>query len=209
MKSVLTIILMLQITIGFGQNCTPNLKEIFSFPEKSVFQYRTTISHESPYQEIIVEKYTIDNKWWTGDTLFYTRKGYRESSVYWIRKDIYEEPSIETINDTITIIEKPGHYLNACDGQLIQFNSNNNYYTYVNVEDSTKILGGVDNLYTYDQNDSLIKLDLRTNHGYNYKQIYKYGIGLYFNTVGNIMYAKTTKLEGYVINGDTIGTIND
>ena len=72
----LTILLIFIFNINYCQDCNSEIKKIFSFPVKSMFQYRTTVSHESPYQNIIIEKYIVDDKWWTGGTLYYTRKGF-------------------------------------------------------------------------------------------------------------------------------------
>ena len=102
-----------------------------------------------------------------------------------------------------------GHYLNACDSQLVHIDSNNDYYSYIKIDNSRKSIGGFDNLYEFNVNDSLILLDSESNFGYNFIQVFKYGIGMYLKSYGNIMNLTTTKLDGYVINGDTTGTIND
>ena len=205
----LTILLTFIFNINYCQDYNSEIKKIFSFPVKSMFQYRTTVSHESPYQDIIIEKYIIDDKWWNGSTLYYTRKGFYESSVYSILQDNYYDSSIRIINDTIIIMDTIGHYLNAFDSQLVHIDSNNDYYSYVKIDDSGKSIGGLNNLYEYNVNDSLILLDSEGNFGYNFTQVFKYGIGMYLKSYGNMMNSTTTKLDGYVINGDTTGTIND
>ena len=205
----LTILLTFIFNINYCQDCNSEIKKIFSFPVKSMFQYRTTVSHESPYQNIIIEKYIIDDKWWNGSTLYYTRKGFYESSMYSILHDIYYDSSIRILNDTIIIMDTIGHYLNACDSQLVHIDSNNDYYSYIKIDNSGKSIGGFDNLYEFNVNDSLILVDSESNIGYNFIQVFKYGIGMYLKSYGNIMYLTTTKLDGYVINGDTTGTIND
>ena len=102
-----------------------------------------------------------------------------------------------------------GHYLNVSDSQLVHIDSNNDYYSYIKIDSSGKIIGGYDNLYEFNVKDSIILLDFESNFGYNFTQVYKYGIGLYFKSDGNIMNTKTIKLDGYVINGDTTGIINE
>jgi len=205
----LTILLTFIFNINYCQDCNTGVKEIYSFPKKSTFQYRTTVSHESPYQNIIIEKYIIDDKWWNGSTLYYTRVGFYESFMYSILQDNYYDSSIRIINDTILILDTIGHYLNACDSQLVHIDSNYDYYSYIKVDNAGKSIGGYNNLYEFNINDSLILLNSESNFGYKFIQVFKYGIGMYLKSYGNIMNLTTTKLDGYVINGDTIGTIND
>lgn len=210
-KTFLTIFAILPIIVANGQNCSPNFKEIYDFPIGSVFQYKTTVSSEASFEEIIIENYKVTDKWWNADTLYYARQGIKDFTLYNLGNldRTIENSYNENINDTITVIDSSTHFLNACDSQLVNIASYRDYYSYIIVDDPEKIIGGFDNLYEYNENDSLIHFNDEEIPDYGFNQVYKARVGLHSSSEGFIMSSTRIECEGYVIDGDTIGTIDD
>lgn len=190
---------------GYCQDYSPNLQEIYSFPIGSEFQYRITKGGEPPYQEVQVERYTVTDKWVNGDTLFYSRLGVFEYTRY----VLYPVQSIEDqytgiINDSVFIIDSTRHCLNACAGELVCVGLQD-CYSFIIVENSEKIIGGENNLFVYNENDSLESLDNSNPLGLHFKQVFKEGAGLQLKSQGDVMHYTITQCEGSLINGVRTG----
>ena len=187
--------------------------ELYDFDIGNVFQYRTinTASNggNQSYHNVI-EKYTVIDKWTTNDTIGYIRDGIRQSYTDY---DMNSEPVIKQTSDfidTVFVIDSTFHSLNACDSQLVYLGLENNFYSVIKIDTLNGIpakriggfINGQNNLYQYDLNDSLIEV-----LGYEYEQIFLRGIGLKRQNQFIFEWSEDIILEGYVFDGDTIGTI--
>ena len=198
-----------------AQDCNPTLKEIYNYSIGSIFQYKyTTTSYAggqgNEYTTIRVDKYEIFDKKVQNDTIMLIKKGI--STGLSIVPPFQDTTATFTgeIFDTLWIVDSASHYLNACDSQLVYLDLGNDFFsrTLFGEEDglpAKKVGGYIDgqnNLYEYDENDSLINV-----LGYEYEQVFVDGVGLLHESYVIFEWSETIELQGYIFNGDTTGTI--
>ena len=216
----LSILFLFSGKLLFGQDCSHNLQEIYDFPEGSHFQYLTYISYEAPFYDSVFVTYTVENKWWEGNTLYYSRIGNNVTRVYSRNGDMLSHEYEYTLSDTIAIVDSANHRLNSCPGDTVQIHSVMNflfpetlmkdYYSVVTTNDSLKCLGGWDNVYEIDSIGNLIEATSIFDEFNSVNYIYKYqeGVGLieseeYAGGFSSPSYKK--ELLSYIIDSDTTG----
>lgn len=215
-KLVLVVLVLFYTFLNIiAQDCNPTLKEIYDIPVGSTFQYRFHVASfglgDIEDSSTRTDKYKIIEKTVQNDTIMLVRQGI--STGYSIIPPFGEKGFIfsKEINDTLWIVDSSSHYLNACDSQLVYLGLENNYSRALieeYEEQLTKRVGGFingrNNLFEYDENDSLIEVN-----GFEYEQIFIKGVGLWQENWHPFEHSETMTLEGYVINGDTTGLIWD
>lgn len=188
-----------------GQPCIPTLKDIYDLPIGMKFRYKTLITHEAGYEDIITEQYEILDKWSFEDTLVFARKGIRLYVVHPDLIDIYDTISIGEFTDQIVIVDSLDHFLNACDSQLVKIDYYVELYSKIKILDSLKLVGGQDNLFINNDIDNLIPQDTNDPMYTIFYQEFIKNIGLWYEVEGNMMSIRQSECEGYVINDQIFG----
>jgi len=212
-KTILILLTSLLFEIAQSQ-CIPDLKMLYEFQNGDVFQYRTETNvwagGEEPETHVTYEKRTVIEKNISVDTinyvfdcLHYSYYKAPSNAPY----DRYGEISGSFSYNSI-IIDSSTHYLNACDSELVYIDLENDFYSFLSINDqggfTEKKVGGFENIFRYDSNDSLIHVN-----GFEYEQIFGEGIGLKSQEEFFFEHSKKIELQGYVKDGDSTGVIWD
>ena len=212
-KSALTSLLLVLLSFSINLNaqiCGPQFHDVYDLPAGSVFQYKTTISSESPEEKVLIETYTVTSIWESGDTLFYSREGTYESTLYHLGFDrVVSSTENGIIDDVVFLLNTPDEMTNYCEDQLIPIDKELGLYSYPLIENNQKIIGGEDNLYKYDQDNNLINFNSSEEYGYFFRASFKKGEGLQKISYGNIMAKTKTECEGSIIDGVATGVFKN
>lgn len=195
LKNLFLFFLPLLLFYNANAQCSPFLKEIYSFEIGSSFKY--SIFDYDIESGIVIdteEEYTVADKWWSGDTLFYARMG--EASIEKCN-ETQCNTSYEIINDTVIIIDSVKHSLNACNDSLSQFPISSFHYTKCAVEGDIKEFNKENGIY-YSTGSLMYEYT-----GLYLTETYQKGIGLVKYNEEDEYINKTIKLEYFAFDGDT------
>jgi len=194
---------------GQSDSCSPSMKEIYNFNIGNIFQYS---SEDANFSEDIhiydsIRKFTIIDKLIKGDTLIYVRKGILHCHEYYEGMPIPYYTNVaeysEFFQDTVIYIDSLNHFLNKCNNNLVLYNGgyDNTYLTRIitSKNDSTKQIFGDNNIFQ--TNGDTVKY-------LQWTIVYTKGLGLTSENFNEFEASGYTKLDGYIIDGDTIGKIS-
>jgi hypothetical protein len=190
------------------------MQEIFDFNLGDTYQYRETYPYPENSNEVvaITTRYTINDKWITGHSINYEVSGLKET-VYSCHLTDPECPvwyNVQLYDDVLVFTDSANHFLNFCSNQLIPITqyTKADLYTYVKIEliDSIqhKRIGGSNNIFEYNNDRELEKV-----YTVQVEMDYAAHLGLVKSSVIEFESTHEIVLEGYVIDGDTTGTIMD